>query len=72
MNYKIRKLEDDIIATLNSSDAPMEAKRLILENVLNLINKEADSIIKFEIKKQREESKNGSLCKDELAEHAQH
>ena len=35
VNTEIRKLEDDIIALLNASDVPIEAKRLILCDVLD-------------------------------------
>ena len=58
MNKKIRELEDKIIATLNESDVPIEAKRLIIANVLNLVMKEADKVIAYEI--QEGGNKNGS------------
>lgn len=45
MNLKIRKLEDDLINTLNSSDVSIEVKRLIVNNILNLVTKEADKAI---------------------------
>ena len=50
MNKKIRELEDKIIATLNESDIPIEAKRLIIANVLNLVMKESDRVIIYESK----------------------
>lgn len=55
MNTKMRALEDDIISLLNGSDVPIEAKRLILTDILNLVTKKADEIISQEIKAQREE-----------------
>lgn len=70
-NYKIRKLEDDIINLLNSSDVPIDAKRLILTSALNLVTKKADIIIAREIEIEREEKQN-ELHKNELAEHAEH
>jgi hypothetical protein len=49
MNYKIRDLETKIIALLNSEpDVPIDAKRLILINIYNLVVKEADKIILLE------------------------
>ena len=55
MNYKMRDLEDNVISLLNASDVPIEAKRLIVQNVLNLITKQADKIIVEEIKEMQKE-----------------
>lgn len=71
MNTEIRKLEDDIIALLNASDVPIEAKRLILSDVLGIVQKKAQDTIALEIKMKMEAKKDG-ICKEELAEHAEH
>ena len=55
MNTKMRALEDDIISLLNGSDVPIEAKRLILTDILNLVTKKADETISQEIKAQKGE-----------------
>lgn len=55
MNTKMRALEDDIISLLNGSEVPIEAKRLILTDILNLVTKKADEIISQEIKAQKGE-----------------
>lgn len=55
VNTKIRMLEDQIVAALNGSDVPIEAKRLILADLLNIVTKKADEIIAQEIKAEREE-----------------
>lgn len=55
MNYKIRNLEDNVISLMNASDVPIEAKRLIIQNVLNLITKQADKVIVEEIKEMKKE-----------------
>ena len=55
MNYEIRKLEDEIIEVLNASDAPMEAKRLVVQNVLSLIKEKADATIIEELKEVKED-----------------
>ena len=49
MNRKILKLEDDIISLLNSSNLPVEVKRIVLANTLSLVEKEADRAILSEI-----------------------
>jgi len=54
-NYNIRELEDKIIDDFNLSDVPIEAKRLIAQNVLNLLTKQADLTICNEIKKSKSE-----------------
>ena len=48
MNSKIRKLEDDLIAVLNSSDIPIEAKRLVVGNIYHATEKAADKAITTE------------------------
>ena len=55
MNTKIRLLEDQIVALLNGSDVPIEAKRLILADIQNLVTKKADQVIRQEIKVQKGE-----------------
>jgi len=55
MNTKIRLLEDQIVALLNGSDVPIEAKRLILADIQNLVTKKADQVIRQEIKAQKGE-----------------
>ena len=52
VNIKIRTLEDQIVALLNKSDVPIEAKRLIVAEVHGLLTKEADKTIAYEIKKE--------------------
>lgn len=54
-NYNIRVLEDKIIDDFNASNVPIETKRLIAQNVLNLLTKEADKEICDEIKKIKSE-----------------
>lgn len=49
MNRQIRQLEDDIISVLNGSDVPIEAKRYVVLNVLNIVTKQADKEILAEI-----------------------
>lgn len=49
MNLKIRRLEEDIVAILNDSDVPMEAKRLVVQNILNVVENNANEIIKQEL-----------------------
>ncbi len=54
-NYKIRDLEDKLIDTLNSSDVAIEAKRLIVQNLLNMVTKQADTRITLEIQDMKKE-----------------
>ena len=49
MNLKIRMLEENIVAILNDSDIPIEAKRLVLQNILNVVENNANEIIKREL-----------------------
>jgi len=45
MNLKIRQLEDNIVYLLNSSEVDMEVKRLILTDVLSMVEKQANKLI---------------------------
>ena len=56
MNKEIRALEDQILNDLNAAaDVPMEAKRLILTDVLNIVTKAADEIILQELSEDKHE-----------------
>lgn len=63
MNEQIRRFEDMVIDLFNTSPLEPEIKRLVAQNVLNLITKVADAKIVEEL---REEKKDGihtdSLC----------
>ena len=65
MNTKIRELEDNILAVINASDVPIETKRLIVANIYNSLEKEADKVIRFEVQTaKKEESNNGGLSEN--------
>lgn len=55
-NYKIRDLEDKMIDTLNMSDVAIEVKRLIVQNLLNMVTKQADARITMEIQDMKKEA----------------
>lgn len=50
MNAQIRALQDALVTLINTSPIPMEAKRLILENLLIKVSQKSDSIIAEELK----------------------
>lgn len=50
MNRDIRQLEQDLIDRLNQSSVCVEAKRIIVENIMYKLSQEADNIILAEIK----------------------
>lgn len=54
-NYKIRQFEDSVIDMFNKSDLQIEIKRIIAQNVLNLLTKKADEIITKEIAENKKE-----------------
>lgn len=73
-NFKIRDFEDKVIDLFNASDLQIEIKRLIAQNVLNLLTKKADEVILQEIRdgKQEEiymmEEKKDGIHTDSLCE----
>lgn len=54
MNLKIRQLEDAIIELVNSYDLPIEVKRLVLSDVLNISMRQSDKEVAQEIKQNAE------------------
>ena len=67
-NYKVRELEDKLIDTINASDVLPEVKRLIVQNLLNLITKQADAKITMEIQEMKKEEKKDGIQSDSLCE----
>ena len=67
MNEEIRNLEDNIIALLNDSFAPIETKRLIIKDIYRMVEQKAEEIILEE----RSSHNNGdaeNIQQDKLAE----
>lgn len=54
-NRQIRAFEDAVIDLFNASDLEPEIKRLVAQNVLNLITKKADETIVAEIREENKE-----------------
>ena len=54
-NFQIRDFEDKVINLFNSSDLQIEIKRLVAQNVLNLLTKKADETITKEIQEMKRE-----------------
>lgn len=54
LNLKIRNLEDTIIDAINASNLPIEVKRLIVSDVLNLILRQADKEVINEVSQNAE------------------
>lgn len=55
MNAAIREFEDKVIDLFNSYNLPIEIKRLVAQNTLNLITKKADEMIMKEIRDGKQE-----------------
>lgn len=45
MNFEVRNFRDTIIAICNSSDLPIEVKRLVFSEINSLLKQEADKEI---------------------------
>ena len=55
MNAGIREFEDKVIDLFNTYNLPIEVKRLVAQNVLNVITKKADEVILREIRDGKQE-----------------
>ena len=49
MNLKIRRLEEELLEILNASDVEIEVKRLILTDLLNLVESQSNKVILKEL-----------------------
>lgn len=55
MNAGIREFEDKVIDLFNTYNLPIEVKRLVAQNLLNIITKKADEVILKEIRDGKQE-----------------
>lgn len=70
MNFLIRKFRNTLIAFINSEQSiPIEVKRMVLSEILKMVEDKANIICNEEENIIREESENELLAK-ELGEHA--
>lgn len=69
-NLEMRRTRDNIIAILNHSGLPAEAKRLIALEVFDLATKTAEEAVKFEFSQEQKESEeqNDGLERSELSD----
>lgn len=73
-NFRIRDFEDKVINLFNSSDLQIEIKRLVAQNVLNLLTKKADELILQELREGQTEQiymkevEKNAVCKDSICE----
>lgn len=62
MNTEMRALSDALLTLVNASPIPIEAKRLILENLLIKVTEKSEQIIAEEIKEK--ETKDGIILEN--------
>ena len=71
MDFRIRLFLDSIIDTVNQfNDIPLEARRLVLESAMHIVEKAADKAIATERESMEEENAE-SVLKDQLGELSQ-
>ena len=67
-NYRIRLYQDNIIDITNQfSDVPLEVRRLVLESVMHLVERESDKAIVTE-RENMEANDAESILEDKLGE----
>jgi len=57
MDLEIRLLEDSLIELVNASQIPIEAKRLVIRDVLNSVEIKASAIIQEQLKEKSNDVK---------------
>ena len=70
MLQNIRIFEDTIIDLVNATDLNIEIKRLVLNDVLNLVTREADKQIAKEIRANAESAHECQLAEPAVDEYA--
>lgn len=70
MNTSIRLLEETLLNELNASSLPIEAKRLILSDLLTMTTRQADLTIKEELANNAESTSKRELAEPSVNEHA--
>jgi len=70
MDIEIRILEETLLNELNASSLPIEAKRLILSDLLTMTTRQADLNIKEELAKNAKGTSERELAEPSVNEHA--
>lgn len=70
MDIEIRLLEETLLNELNASNLPIEAKRLILSDLLTMTTRQADLIIKEELANNAKGTSERELAESTVNEHA--
>jgi hypothetical protein len=70
MNTSIRLLEENLLNELNASPLPIEAKRLILSDLLTMTTRQADITIKEELANNAKGTSERELAESSVNEHA--
>lgn len=70
MNIDIRVLEETLLNELNASTLPIEAKRLILSDLLTMTTRQADITIKEELANNAKGTSERKLAESSVNEHA--
>lgn len=71
MDFRIRLFLDSIIDTVNQfNDIPLEARRLVLESAMHIVEKAADKAIAIERESMEEENEQ-SIFENQLGELSQ-
>ena len=69
MNTSIRILEETLLNELNASSLPIEAKRLILSDLLTMTTRQADITIKEELANNAKGTSERELAEPSVNEH---
>lgn len=70
MDIQIRLLEETLLNELNASSLPIEAKRLILSDLLTMTTRQADITIKEELANNAKGTSERELAESSVNEHA--
>lgn len=57
VNLQIRQFRESVITTANSSELPIEIKRLVFAEVMKMLQDASDDVIKKEMIQAKEDSK---------------
>jgi hypothetical protein len=66
MNLEIRKYQEDLIKLTNEAQIPIEAKRLVMENVLRQVVFASEEILRKELEESQKEGEEDAVSKDAM------
>ena len=67
MNLEIRKFQEDLIRLTNEAQIPIEAKRLVMESVLQKVVVASEEVLRKELEESNKEGEEDAVSENAMA-----